>query len=235
MDGRKLTCDVYGLIGSNFVMRDHQTGTEWQQATGVAFNGPLKGKRLQMFPFVITTWREWRAQHPTTLALVLEPRYREQYRKKAESMKRILFGSRSRAPDRGATRDDPRLPPYEQVVGIGINGAYKAYPLSQLKKGIVLNDRVGSTPVLLVHAASSDTTTAFTRLLRGGALSFRASKPGASGMVDIETGSTWTPDGKCVAGKLKGEKLEMIPPLPSFWFAWAEFHPDTQVYSAKVK
>lgn len=192
VDGRTLTCNEYGLIGSNFVMRDHQTGTLWQQATGEAFEGPFKGKRLRMLPFVITTWGEWREQHPETLALVLEPRYQEQYQKKAQSMARILFGPRNRAPARGAIRDDPRLPPYEQVVGLEINGGHKAYPLSVLKKGSVLNDRVASTPVLLVQTASG-TTMAFTRLLRGQTLNFTMAKPGIAGMLDKETGSVWTP------------------------------------------
>jgi hypothetical protein len=51
-------------------------------------------------------------------------------------------------------------------------------------------------------------------------------------MLDGETGSKWSAYGECVDGKLKGQKLDRIIPQPGSWFAWAEFHPDTQVYAA---
>lgn len=230
MDGRTLTFDVIGLRGSNFVMRDRQTGTQWQQATGEAFEGPLKGKQLTMVPFLLTTWGEWRAHHPETLALAPESRYQEQYRLRAQ----MIAGLRSTpGPERGKLRKDSRLPPHEQVLGVEAGGSRKAYPLSALRKEAVVNDRVGSMPVLLVRS-TSNTTTAFSRVLKGRTLTFQAAEPAVAELTDIETGSRWTQYGECVAGKLKGERLDSITPLPSFWFSWAEFYPDTQVYSAKV-
>ncbi len=50
-------------------------------------------------------------------------------------------------------------------------------------------------------------------------------------LIDNQSNSNWTPYGDCTAGKLKGQKLDTVVPLPSFWFAWAEFYPDTQIYS----
>jgi hypothetical protein len=73
IDGKTLTVDLEGLQGLNFVMRDRQTGSLWQQATGVAFEGPLKGKRLTLIDFLLTTWGEWRQLHPDTLALLCRP------------------------------------------------------------------------------------------------------------------------------------------------------------------
>lgn len=229
MDGKTLNCDLNGLIGSNFVMRDRETGSDWQQATGEAFAGPMKGKRLTMVPFLLTTWGEWRAHHSETLALLPEPRYESQYRLMAQRVANLLGSSK---PGRGTIRDDPRLPPHEQVLGMEVGGGHKAYPLAALRKLTVVNDKIGSTPVLLVHVAATDTTTAFSRLLKGRTLTFHAQKAGTPELVDSETGSQWTPYGECIAGKLKGEKLESITPLPSFWFSWAEFFPGTQVFSA---
>ena len=229
MDGQTLTFDLFGLRGSNFVMRDRQTESLWQQATGEAFEGPLKGKRLTMVPFLLTTWGEWRAQHRETLALVPQPSHQDQYRQKLQRMASLRT---SAGPERKILRDDPRLPPHEQIRGLEVGGGHKAYPLALLRKQTVLNDQVGSMPVLLVHSAASDTTTAFSRLLRGRTLTFRTAKLGAAEMEDSETGSKWTPYGECISGKLKGEKLDSITPLPSFWFSWAEFYPDTQVFSA---
>ena len=37
-------------------MADSETGSHWQQIGGECFEGPLKGKRLTMVPFLFTTW-----------------------------------------------------------------------------------------------------------------------------------------------------------------------------------
>lgn len=241
MDGQTLTCDLAGARGSNFTMRDRQTGSQWQQATGEAFAGPLKGKRLTIVPFVITTWGEWRAQHPETLAMVLDPEYLVDYRNKRVSIDSLLFGNgispghpTERNPERGALRYDPRLPPRERVIGIEVAGGQKAYPVSQLRKQFALNDQVGSTSVVVFHSAASDTTTAFSRVVRGQTLTFQSARPGTADIVDKETGSRWNAYGECIVGRLKGEKLDPIPPQPSFWFSWAQFFPDTQVFAARA-
>lgn len=230
VEGKALTFSRTGLKGSNFFMRDSETGSDWQQLTGECFEGPLKGKRLARVNFLFTTWGEWRAQHPQTLALVPEPAYKANYEIMARRNATSLSGNQP--PERGAIREDPRLPPHEQVVGIEVRDAQKAYPLALVRKQAVLNDQVGSTPVLLVHSAAGDTMMAFSRLLNGRTLTFRAGKSGAmDALIDNETSSKWTAYGECIAGKLKGQKLDTIVPLPSFWFAWAEFFPGTQVYS----
>ena len=76
-------------------------------------------------------------------------------------------------------------------------------------------------------------TTAFSRLVNGRTLTFHEAGPGAAELIDNETGSKWNRDGLCISGKLRGEKLQTIIPLPSFWFSWAEFHADTEIFSAK--
>ncbi|MBI3047499.1 MAG: DUF3179 domain-containing protein [Acidobacteria bacterium] len=125
---------------------------------------------------------------------------------------------RSARPMSATLRDDPRLPPMTQVLGVETGGGRKAYPMTALEKHAVVNDQVGSTAVLLVHNAAKETTTVFARTARGRALTFRAAAPGTAQVTDAETRSTWTSYGACVGGPLKGERLEPITPLPSFWF-----------------
>ncbi len=192
----------------------------------------MKGKRLTMVPFLYTTWGEWRAQHPDTLALVPEADYEVGYDFMNKRISTVAYGSNQK-PTRDLIREqDTRLPNYEQVIGIEIRDGHKAYPVSELRKEPVVNDKVGSAPILMVYAAASDTTTAFSRVLGGRTLTFHAA--GAGTMLDNESGSKWTAYGECVDGKLKGQRLDRIIPQPGSWFAWAEFHPDTQVFSAEA-
>jgi len=256
VNGQVLHFDLVGLNGSNFVMRDRQTHSEWQQATGEAIAGPLKGTRLEVVPFVVTTWEEWRTKYPQTLALVPDPAYKDQYERMGRGVPppgsgavppggtagspfagaptKIVVGewSGAAAPEKWGLRDDPRLPAREKIMGIEATGGQKAYPLALLKQETVLNDRVGSTPVVVVHSAATDTTTVFSRRLASQTLIFRPAKAGAADVVlDNETGSQWDRYGECIAGKLKGQKLDAIVPMPSFWFSWAGFYPKTEVYS----
>jgi hypothetical protein len=206
VEGRTLTFERVGLRGSNFFVRDSETGSHWQQLTRECFGGPMKGKRLQTFPFLITTWDEWRTKHPQTLALVPEPAYRANYAIMADGIATLPYGS-SESPKRELLRHDSGLPAYEQIMGVEIGGPHKAYPLTLRRRQAVLNDRVGSLPVLVVYTADSDTTTVFSRVLRGRTLRFHAAQHGSPDLVvDTETGSEWTVCGDCISGKLKGQR-----------------------------
>ena len=47
---------------------------------------------------------------------------------------------------------------------------------------------------------------------------------------DEQTESRWTFFGEAVSGPLAGSRLEPAVHYVPFWFAWAAFAPDTQVY-----
>ncbi len=218
--------ELAGLIGMNFVMRDKKTDSRWQQATGECFEGEYKGKKLNMIPFLLTTWGEWRAQHPNSLALVPIPKFKRMYERMArmtEGVSGRRFRSRARL-----IREDDRMPMYEEVIGIEAGDAHKAYKIADLKSQVVVNDKVGGSTILLIHGGKNDTVTAFSRKLDGRVLTFQRS---GEGLVDKETGSRWNAYGECLSGELKGKKLEEVIPLPSFWFSWAEFFPETKIYA----
>ena len=48
--------------------------------------------------------------------------------------------------------------------------------------------------------------------------------------MDKETGSHWNFFGEAIDGPLVGAKLRQLQAFPHFWFAWAAFHPKTEVY-----
>jgi uncharacterized protein DUF3179 len=45
---------------------DTATHSRWNQLSGQATAGPLRGRRLRRLPSLVTTWRRWRALHPDT-------------------------------------------------------------------------------------------------------------------------------------------------------------------------
>lgn len=69
------------LFRSNKLMYDRQTNTLWNHLSGEPVIGPLAGSgtRLQRLPVVVTSWGEWRRQHPRTTVLALDTGHRRPY------------------------------------------------------------------------------------------------------------------------------------------------------------
>ncbi|MCC6367431.1 MAG: DUF3179 domain-containing protein [Bryobacterales bacterium] len=227
--GKELHFENAGVIGGNEVFRDRESGSRWQQSSLEAISGPMKGEHLELRPFLLTSWGEWRKLHPDTLVLKPLPGYAERIAATNERVREGLL-QRGNAPD-GVLRIDNRLPPKTMILGLNAGGAGKAFPLNALRKARVINDKVGVEPVLIVHQPGSDTTTAFSAKLNGRVLRFAPANISVTEIIDLETHSHWDAYGQCVSGKLKDSSLKPLILEPEYWFAWSEFHPATGIYS----
>ena len=49
---------------------DHETESIWSQPVGRALAGALKGTELALLPVQVTTWGNWKADHPDSLAMI---------------------------------------------------------------------------------------------------------------------------------------------------------------------
>ena len=228
--GRLLHFEYDGMVAANEVHKDKETGSRWQQSTGEAISGPLKGSFLELYPSVRTSWKEWRRRYPNTLVLKPVPGYAEFMPRLSTRIKQNTLLGEGAAPA-GALSKDHRLRPRETVAGLTIRKETKAYPFSELRKVGVINDRVGGVPVLLVHQPSSDTTTAFEARAKGKPLHFKARDSDATALEDLETHSTWDAYGLCLEGTMKGTQLKVVALMSEFWYAWSEFHPQTQLFT----
>ena len=69
VDGRVLNFHLAGINNQNFIMRDEETGSWWQQVSGKAIQGPLKGKQLAPVYNDEVSFAIWRAENPSTRVL----------------------------------------------------------------------------------------------------------------------------------------------------------------------
>ena len=115
--GRTLHFQYDRMVGANEVQKDMETGSSWQQATGEAIDGPLKGTRLKLYPVVRTTWAEWRARHPHTVVLKPLPGYAERMPSRSRRIKDVTRAGPEGSPN-GALALDTRLPARETVAGL---------------------------------------------------------------------------------------------------------------------
>jgi Protein of unknown function (DUF3179) len=130
IDGRTHTFGVSGLLyNSDVLLYDRQSESLWSQLMAQAVSGPMKGTRLHSLALSHTTWQEWQTSHPDTLALSPETGYARDY---SHNPYEEYLRSRSIWFPVGHT--SKRYHPKEQVMGVEIDGRFKAYPFVELGK-----------------------------------------------------------------------------------------------------
>ncbi len=224
VNGRSLTFGVSGkLIRNSLVMFDRETGTLWSHLTGDALEGPLAGQHLQQVLSEQTAWGRWRAGHPNTLMLDVDPI-------DADFDPYEYYNGAPAAGVVGRKRADDRLPVKERVIGIRLGGEVKAYSFTALARDRVVNDIVGGVPLVVIFDRASLSGAVYRRDPGGTLLTFGPG-PIAFSMTDQQTSSTWDGlSGKATSGPDGGMQLDQVPITYSFWFGWADFYPNTAVY-----
>lgn len=225
IDGRALDFRLFGINNQNFIMRDEQTGSWWQQVSGEAIQGPLEGRRLAGVVHDEVAFGIWKAERPGGRVLKPVAGRQEDYApsnwerrmKKVETVTRRVKG-------------DP-LEPRAVVVGVTLNGRSKAYPFPLLRGQSPVVDVVGAVPIVLVVGPDGKSIRVFDRRVDGRRLELLArAGPSPLPLVDAETGSEWDFAGRAVAGPLAGRQLTKVKALKEYWFDWKAYQPATTVY-----
>lgn len=185
-----------------------ETGSRWQQSTGEAIDGPLKGSTLTLYDFVLTTWKEWRTRYPNTQVMKPMPGYLERFDLLRSRVARSRSGEGA-APEGSFSKDD-RLRPRELVAGLAVGNETMAFPVAALRVARVVNERLGGVPIVVIHQPESETTTAYEARVKDRVLRFDAANAGATSVFDRETHSTWNAYGLATKGPLKGTQLKPL-------------------------
>ena len=122
---------VSGLLyNSDVLLYDHQTESLWSQLLGKSISGKHKGKKLTILVSENTTWRKWKKEYPRGLVLSEETGYNRDYDRDPyagyEKSRTIYFRVSQKAPE--------IYHPKEMVLGVEIEGRFKAYPFIELSK-----------------------------------------------------------------------------------------------------
>lgn len=213
--------DNFRLVGMdhfNAMFEDSRTGSWWQQATGKAITGPLKGQMLTELSTQHLTLQEWAALYPNTLVMQPDTTFNKQY----DGMKNYDKGN---GKNKLTRRDSLSWRDKSWVVGIVQNRSAKAYDWNGLLQTKVVNDVVGGNPVVLAVSTDSASFYAWNRQVDGQLLTFARLADGS--LQDRETASVWNKQGLCLSGPNQGKKLQPIQAYQEFWHSWQTFHPST--------
>lgn len=226
IDGQTHTFGLVGVNRFNAVLRDPGTKSWWQQATGMAIAGPMKGKSLEELPSRQVTLSSWLKTYPKSTIMQPDPGYINQYK---------LFADLEGGAFKGAVMqtDSASYKAKSLVVGIMNEGKAKAYDWNKLRHKRVVEDSLKGLHVLLTVEKDNVSFHAWNRQLEGHTLQFVKLNDDTQ-VKDMNTGSTWNLSGTCIEGALEGKQLEEIQSYQETRQSWNEFHPDTEEHDMSV-
>jgi len=151
--GKPKTFGVSGLLyNSDVLLYDRETESLWSQLKYQAVAGPLVGESLKMLNTANTTWKSWKEKYPITLVLSEETGFKRDYSRNPypgyEDSPALYFS---------VSDQDARFHPKETVIGVEINGKFKAYAFSELEKlkGKELKDSFQGKDLIIKYNPSS--------------------------------------------------------------------------------
>lgn len=200
-----------GLYMKAMTWWDHGTQSVWSQPWGAVLNGSLAGTSLTPLPAEVVRWGAWVADYPQTRVLV----------------------------DERGERFGRQLPEDNFVIGVALNDAATAYHFRSAQAQGVINDSVGTFPVVVTvdkHDGAIDVYLRTVPMPDGdGATRTLTFEPDEGGVLrDAETGSSWDiRRGVALSGPLRGTVLRQAPYVSAFDWAWEDFYPNTRFWGEK--
>jgi hypothetical protein len=224
IDDKTLHFRLAGINNGNALMRDEETSSIWQQSTGEAIFGPLKGRQLEMVPSDELTFALWRREQPEGQVLKPDAPYVAEYDPK--DWERHVAATRT-----VVDTSKSGIGPHQLMIGVTVAGQSKAYPIESILGAKLIQDRVEGFPVLVVVGQDGASIRAFEASMAANNLNLTfAGADGETVMRDAQTGSGWNFQGCAVDGKLAGQCLKKIDAHKDYWFDWMNHHPGSAVY-----
>lgn len=215
VSGRRLTFEAEAVWRRNMIMRDRETRTLWQHATGKALAGPLAGSQLELLPSHRTQWGAWSQEHSDSLVTTRTGEWTGLF---SEAQTRgLLENATGRRPVPGLTSRDPTLPWDEPVLGLAVEGAACAYPRRVLEGGAAFEDQLADQRVLLVRPTDGEDVRAFLLPAQG------HTPLEVQGLTLGSGSSRWDLRGQPLTPATPA--LKPLPVQRTNWAGWREFNP----------
>ena len=216
--------EFFGWRGGVMMVKGRD-GTLWSALSGVAFDGPQKGKRLERIPSLVTNWGYWLMLHPESTAYNLFGGTK--YRGAALPTRMSDEATRSMG------EVDPRRKPQALVLGVEVGAAFRAYPLESGSERACVMDEVDGQPLAVFWYGPTSSAAAYQPTVEGRKLTFYADdiSPETAPFKDRETGTRWSLAGRGIDGPLRGKELTWVNSMQCRWYAWVAEHPETSLYA----
>jgi Protein of unknown function (DUF3179) len=220
VNGKTAQFRLVGMDHFNALFEDKTTKSWWQQATGTAITGTLKGQALPEIYSQQMALKQWLLLHPNSQIMQADSTFKEEY----ADMDTYDLGK-----GRGKLTGTDSLSWKQKswVIGVDMGSESKAYDWNRVVKERIVNDFVGNKPILIALAKDSTSFFAFER-------------PSVTSVFYLQNDTLmannqyFTLDGarieKYVIDDQKTIRLKPIKAYQEFWHSWLNFHPKTLKY-----
>ena len=137
------------LYNSNLVMYDRKTDSYWSQIDGLAIVGELTGTRLTPVSLDTVVWRDWKEAHSDSEVLSQDTGFSRAYG--TDPYGNYYYDSFIFFP---LENEDDRIHVKTIIIGVEVNGVYKAYQEDDLKELKTIEDTVGGVRIRIEREVS---------------------------------------------------------------------------------
>ena len=203
---------LVGMDHFNAMFEDKTTKSWWQQATGEAITGTLKGYQLPEFPSMQTTLSKWVELYPNTLVMQPDKNFQVQYDSMRTYEKGKLTGKLTR-------RDTNSWQNKSWVVGVEIGQSSKAYDWNRLQKERIIYDELDNQPIAVILSKDSSSFVVLERLNKEQTFSLANDTLKSATHSYNFMGQSLNPT---------VSDLKRINAYQEYWHSWQHFHPLTK-------
>ncbi len=214
INGKPENFRLVGMDRFNAMFEDATTKSWWQQSTGEAITGPLKGQTLPEFPSQQLSVNKFFTLYPFGKIMQAEKESRTFY----DSLGKFESGT-----SKGKLTQTDSLSWKEKswVIGLSIENHTKAYDWRDVTTQRIIHDKLNGIPVLLALSDDGQSFTAFQRTSN-------------DQFFQINNDTLYTTEGiyDFSGRSLRGTgQLLKVKAYQEFWHSWRTFHPNTERYS----
>ena len=224
------------LFNNNLIAFDRLSDCNWLQFERRAVNCVLPEQRLEdlilkEYPVIEMNWRTWRLLFPNSEVLTTTTGYNRPYHTYPygdyqTNDTKLLF-------DLTVSLDALYAPiPFkEKGLGVIVDQAAKVYPMSVFSEpGFrLIEDEFRGVPLVIVGSQEKGLIVAYDRTRADGSIAnFTITDPTML-ILEDERGQEFNVLGKTI-GLLSEENLRTVQSNMAYWFSWAVFYPNVELY-----
>jgi len=224
------TFGVSGLLfNNNLILYDRLTDSNWSQMQNRCVNGAFTGQELENVVILETRLATARKLYPNARVLSNQTGVYSSSQYDIYPYGSYRNDSRLLFP---VTNDDRTYPRKERVLGVVVNGQARAYRFPAFADPGIVHGRLGGKNIIVAGDQSENYLIAFEAGLSSGEsrqFELLDKKQWPDFMTDSD-GNIYNVFGEVVKGQQEGQRLKPVLNYIAYWFAWAAFYPDTEVF-----
>jgi len=236
INGTTTTFGVSGLLyNANIIPYDRATDSNWSQIGLECVNGTLIGEIPEMIQVIETRWDTWQRLYPETTVVSTNTGFSRNYQQYPYGNYRTAEGLIF-----PISEDDDRLSRKERVLGVIESGAVKVYRFEHFSDdNPLLLDTFKGKNIVIIGSDKQSLMVAFEeKTLNDEVLNFTISSEiysdgefNSAIILEDQFDNQWDIFGHAIAGPNAGEKLTPTTSFMGYWFSWASFYPNPEIYA----